>query len=98
MIKKMELNIVRNEVIGVGSNAKTKSEEISTFEIMDGCPIKEEEIPIRMFLGGISELTTTMEKINNKFTVNYFLNLIIHDEMNRKYFKKSQIHLYRKKD
>lgn len=83
----MELNIVRKEVIGIGSNATTKSEDISNFEIMDGCPIKEEEIPIRMCLRGIPELTTTMEKVNNKFSVKYFLNLIIHDEHNRKYFK-----------
>lgn len=54
---------------------------------MDGCPIQEESIPIRMFLRGITDLTPTYEKVNNKFSVKYFLNLIIHDEMNRKYFK-----------
>lgn len=57
------------------------------FEIMDGCPLKEEEIPIRMFLSGFPELTPTMEKVNNKFSVKYFLNLVILDEHNRKYFK-----------
>ena len=56
MIKKMELNILKKEVLGMGEKAKTTSEEISKFEIMDGCPIREEEIPIRMFLKGISEL------------------------------------------
>lgn len=93
----MELNIVRKEIIGMGSNAKTTTDEISKFEIMDGCPIKEEEIPIRMYLAGIPELTSTMEKINNKFSVKYFLNLIIHDELNRKYFKQSEITLFRGK-
>lgn len=93
----MEMNIVRKEIIGLGINAKTSNEEINKFEIMDGCPIKEEEIPIRMFLSGIPELTTTMEKVNNKFSVKYFLNLIIHDELNRKYFKQSEITLFRKK-
>lgn len=46
MIKKMELNLIRKEIIGIGANANTFSEEISKFEIMDGCPIKKEEIPI----------------------------------------------------
>lgn len=87
MIKKMELNIIRKEVLGLGANAKTRTDEINKFEIMDGCPIKEEVIPIRMFFNGIGELTPTMEKVNNKFSVRYFLNLIIHDELNRKYFK-----------
>lgn len=78
---------MRKEIIGMGSNTKTSVDEISKYEIMDGCPIKEEEIPIRMFLSGIPELTATMDKVNNKFSVKYFLNLIIHDELNRKYFK-----------
>ncbi len=40
LIKKMELNIVKKEIIGIGQNSQTTSEEINSFEIMDGCPIK----------------------------------------------------------
>ena len=47
---------------------------------------------------GITDLTPSYEKVNNKFSVKYFLNLIIHDEMNRKYFKQSEIVLYRTKE
>ena len=39
-IKKMELIIVRKEIVGVGEKANTTSDELCTFEIMDGCPIK----------------------------------------------------------
>ena len=60
MIKKMELNLIRKEIIGIGANANTFSEEISKFEIMDGCPIKKEEIPIWMFLAGVQNLTPSM--------------------------------------
>ena len=49
----MELNIIRKEIIGIGANANTFSEDISKFEIMDGCPIKKEEIPIWMYFAGI---------------------------------------------
>jgi vacuolar protein sorting-associated protein 26 len=56
---------------------------------------KEEEIPIRMYLAGIKNLTPTMNNINNKFSVKYFLNLIMTDDQGRKYFKQNEIILYR---
>lgn len=98
LIKKMKLNIVRKEIIGTGEKARTTQSEINEFEIMDGCPIKEEKIPIRMFLAGVSDLTPTMIKINNKFSVRYFLHLAIWDDTNRKFFKQSEIFLYRNKE
>ena len=48
-----------------------------------------------MFLNGISDLTPTMTQINNKFSVKYFMHIIIIDENHRKYFKQSEIKLYR---
>jgi len=95
LIKKMKLNIVRKEVIGSGDKARTTQTEVNEFEIMDGCPIKEEKIPIRMFLAGIGDLTPSMIKVNNKFSVRYFLHLAIWDDTNRKFFKQSEIFLYR---
>lgn len=98
LIKKMKLNVVRKEIIGTGEKARTTQSEINEFEIMDGCPIKEEKIPIRMFLAGINDLTPTMVKVNNKFSVRYFLHLAIWDDTNRKFFKQSEILIYRNKD
>jgi len=54
---------------------------------MDGCPSKVGEvIPIRLYLGAY-DLTPTMKNINNKYSVKYFLNLVLVDEEDRRYFK-----------
>ncbi len=39
-------------------------------------------IPIRLFLGGF-ELTPTFRDVNKKFSVRYFLNLVLIDFENR---------------
>lgn len=48
--------------------------------------IPGESIPIRLFLSGY-ELTPTMRDINKKFSVRYYLNLVLVDEEERRYFK-----------
>ena len=53
---------------------------------MDGAPVKGESIPIRVFLAG-HDLTPTMRDINKKFSVKYYLNLVLVDEEERRYFK-----------
>ena len=53
---------------------------------MDGAPVKGESIPIRVFLAGY-DLTPTMRDINKKFSVKYYLNLVLVDEEERRYFK-----------
>jgi hypothetical protein len=40
LVKKMDLILVRKEIIGTGEKALVHSEDLFTFEIMDGCPIK----------------------------------------------------------
>ena len=45
-----------------------------------------ESIPIRLFLSGY-ELTPSMRDINKKFSVRYYLNLVLVDEEERRYFK-----------
>ena len=53
---------------------------------MDGAPVRGESIPIRVFLAGY-DLTPTMRDINKKFSVKYYLNLVLVDEEERRYFK-----------
>lgn len=53
---------------------------------MDGSPSRGETIPIRLFLGGF-DLTPTFRDVNKKFSVRYYLNLVLIDEENRRYFK-----------
>ncbi len=48
--------------------------------------IPGETIPIRLFLGGF-DLTPTFRDVNKKFSTRYYLNLVLIDEENRRYFK-----------
>ena len=53
---------------------------------MSGPPHQGETIPIRLFLGGF-DLTPTFRDVNKKFSTRYYLNLVLIDEENRRYFK-----------
>jgi hypothetical protein len=85
-IKHMELSIIRRETTGSPPNQYNESETITKFEIMDGAPVRGETIPIRLFLGGF-DLTPTFREVNKRFSVRYYLNLVLIDEENRRYFK-----------
>ena len=61
---------------------------------MDGSPIKKEIIPIRFFLSPY-ELTPTYKNINNIFSVKYYINLVIIDIKDKRYYKQHEIILYR---
>ncbi|TYJ51476.1 hypothetical protein B9479_007953 [Cryptococcus floricola] len=93
-IKHMELSIIRRETTGTPPNQYNESETITKFEIMDGAPVRGETIPIRLFLGGF-ELTPTFRDVNKKFSTRYYLNLVLIDEENRRYFKQQEITIFR---
>jgi len=93
-IKHMELSIIRRETTGAPPNQYNESETITKFEIMDGAPVRGETIPIRLFLGGF-ELTPTFRDVNKKFSTRYYLNLVLIDEENRRYFKQQEITIFR---
>ncbi|KAL1922445.1 uncharacterized protein VTP21DRAFT_9984 [Calcarisporiella thermophila] len=95
-IKHMELSIIRRETTGSAPNQYNESETITKSEIMDGAPVRGETIPIRLFLGGY-ELTPTFRDVNKKFSTRYYLNLVLVDEENRRYFKQQEITLFRRK-
>ncbi|CAH0772598.1 unnamed protein product [Bemisia tabaci] len=94
-LKHMEIAIIKKETTGTGANMFTESDTIAKYEIMDGAPVRGESIPIRVFLAGY-ELTPTMKDINKKFSVKYYLNLVLMDEEDRRYFKQQEITLWRK--
>lgn len=64
---------------------------------MDGCPRKDEVIPIRLYLSGVDLTPSYGEASSNKFQVKYFLNLILIDDEGKRYFKQLEIQIYRKK-
>ena len=53
-----------------------------------------ETIPLRLFLTTFP-LTPTFRDVNKKFSVRYYLNLVLVDEENRRYFKQQEITLFR---
>ncbi|KAL0317961.1 UNVERIFIED_CONTAM: Vacuolar protein sorting-associated protein 26B [Sesamum angustifolium] len=93
-IKNMDLEIRRRESTGSGPNTHVETETLAKFELMDGAPVRGESIPIRLFLSPY-ELTPTYRNINNKFSVKYYLNLVLVDEEDRRYFKQQEITMYR---
>ncbi|OMO77943.1 Vacuolar protein sorting-associated protein 26 [Corchorus olitorius] len=109
-LKNMELEIRRRESTGSGPNTYVETETLAKFELMDGAPVRDgpgisltratsnafagESIPIRLFLSPY-ELTPTYRNINNKFSVKYYLNLVLVDEEDRRYFKQQEITVYR---
>ena len=95
-IKHMEIAIIKRESTGTGANTFNENETVAKFEIMDGAPVRGESIPIRLFLSGFDALTPSFRNVNNKFSVKYFLNLVLIDEEDRRYFKQQEITLYRK--
>jgi hypothetical protein len=94
-IKHMELQILKRESTGSGPNLYNETEVITKYEIMDGAPIKGENVPIRLFLEPY-DLTPTFRTIHNKFSVKYYLNLVLVDEEERRYFKQQEITIWRK--
>lgn len=96
-IKHMEIAIIKRETTGSGPNTFTENETIAKYEIMDGAPVKGESIPIRVFLAGY-DLTPTMRDVHKKFSVRYYLNLVLMDTEDRRYFKQQEITLWRKAD
>lgn len=95
-IKHMELAVIRRETAGSGSSTYNESENITKFELMDGAPVKGECVPIRLYLKPLKALTPTFRLVNNVFTVKYYLNLVLIDEEDRRYFKQQEIILWRK--
>eukprot|EP00606_Chrysophyceae_sp_TOSAG23-5_P000418 GSChrysophyteH2.ASY1.ANO1.325.1 assembled CDS len=97
-IKHMELAVIRRESAGLGANSTyTDSENITKYELMDGAPIKGECVPIRLFLEPLA-LTPTYRSVRNIFSVKYYLNLVLVDEEDRRYFKQNEITFWRQSE
>lgn len=91
-IKHMELSLIARESSGLQLSNYLIDSTVIRYEIMDGSPVKGDTIPIRLFLGGY-ELTPDMSC--NYFNIKNYLSLVIIDEDGRRYFKQSEIVLYR---
>ena len=56
--------------------------------------MRGESIPVRLFLSPY-DLTPTYKNVSDRFSVKYYLNLVLVDEEDRRYFKQQEITLYR---
>ncbi len=81
-------------VARAASNVYHETDTLTKFEVMDGAPVRGESVPIRLYLSGF-DLTPTYRNIINMYTVRYYLNLVIVDEEDRRYFKQQEILLWR---
>jgi vacuolar protein sorting-associated protein 26 len=93
-IKHMEVEIRRRESAGGGSNTYNESETLAKYEVMDGAPVRGESVPVRLFLSPY-DITPTYKNVANRFSVKYYLNLVLVDEEDRRYFKQQEITMFR---
>jgi len=95
-IKHMEIALIKRESTGSGANVFNENQTLTKFEIMDGAPVRSESIPVRLFLAGF-DLTPTYRNVASKFSLKYYINLVLVDEDDRRYFKQQEVTLWRKK-
>jgi len=74
----MEIGLLKKEIIGQGGSAITESVTVRKYEIMDGEPENNEEIPIRVYLSS-ADLCPSYSDVGNRFSVKWFVNLVIID-------------------
>lgn len=89
-IKHMELSIITRET--TENNSHKIDYTAVRYEIMDGSPVKGEMIPIRLFLSGYDLKPT---RSCNQFSIKNYISLVIIDDDGRRYFKQSEIELFR---
>jgi vacuolar protein sorting-associated protein 26 len=92
-IQHMELCLVKKEIYGTTSETKN----IARYEILDGGPIVGEVVPIRFYLSSVEGLTPTLSIPKHGLACIYLINIILHDEDGKRYFKSHEVEIYRKK-
>ncbi|EHB17718.1 Vacuolar protein sorting-associated protein 26B [Heterocephalus glaber] len=91
----MEIDIIKQGTTGTGPNVYQENDTRANYEIVDGEPVQGVSIPFRLFLAGY-ELTLMMQNTNKKFSVSYYLSLVLIDEEERCHFKQQKVALWRK--
>lgn len=94
-IKYMEVCLVKREICGSGNNVVMENETVAKYEVMDGAPVKNECIPVRLYLSPY-DLCPSYKNVLGRFSVKYFLNLVLVDSEDRRYFKQHEIGIARR--
>lgn len=90
-----QVSLNQNKFNTKGLKQKNDLTLIGKFEIVDGCPEKQDIIPIRMFLSPY-DLTPTYKDDNNLFSVKYYFKFVLIDSDDKAYFKQQEVILYKK--
>lgn len=96
----MEIHIIKKETVILKNGKEDDFIDLGKFELMDGGPAKslsiklDEEVPIRVYLAPFP-VSPTMINVNNRFSVQYYMNLTLFDTDDKRYFKQPEIILYR---
>ncbi len=94
-IKTIELQILKKEAVGSFSTSNASDQSIaSSYQVVDGPISKGDVVPIRCFLSAL-QLSPTFKEIEKRISIRYYLNLVLVDEENRRYFKQQEIDLFR---
>eukprot|EP01126_Amoeba_proteus_P044664 TRINITY_DN4971_c0_g1_i7.p2 TRINITY_DN4971_c0_g1~~TRINITY_DN4971_c0_g1_i7.p2 ORF type:complete len:110 (-),score=22.63 TRINITY_DN4971_c0_g1_i7:298-627(-) len=92
----MEVELLKREALyDEFENSIVESEKIARMEIMEGSPVSGESIPVRIHLGPYQRLTPTYKDHTMAFEVRYYINLVIVDMEERRYYKQSELILWR---
>ena len=67
-IQHMDIELIRKEYVGTSSKEVMEQEVLGKFEIMDGMPIRNEDIPVRIYLRPY-DLSPSFKNICNVFSV-----------------------------
>ncbi len=86
----MSISVYRNETYESDSTFFKKRTVVKTYEIMDGAPVRGDNIPIRVFLSD-SDIWPFFPFPQSHLKVEHYLRVQMIDENGKKYFKRMKI-------
>lgn len=89
------LTLTRRETVHLGSNAHRQVTAVFCHEIADGCPLRGEVVPFRVFLKDY-HLIPTVKELHNRLSVRYALCLVFKGEGGIRYYHQREIVIWRK--
>ena len=92
-MKFLEIQIIRKESVNrIGVDPDTKV--VGNYKIMNDGWLENEAMPISFSLKEY-DLTPTYKNVNDRFSVEYFINFIFIDAKEQRFFKQHEIFLFR---
>lgn len=90
----MSVSVYRNEIYEDNNTYFKTKTVLKTYEIMDGAPVRGDNIPIRLYMGD-SDIWSYTKFRDSPLRVEQFLRVQLIDENGKKYFKRMKINFDR---